>query len=117
MGTKDADTSRLALLRLLNQEPTLSQRDLPRALGLSLGKTHYELHALLGKGLVKVRDFGRSDRKPALSCLLTPAGVREEIRLTHVFLERYEAEFARLREAVVQLRGEIDADSADAIKP
>ena len=61
----DLEGARLAVLRLLEQRPDCSQRDLSQALGLSLGKTHYVLHALLDKGLVKARNFRRSDRKLA----------------------------------------------------
>ena len=57
---QDPDPSQLALLRLLNERPELSL-----ALGLSLGKTHYVLHALLAKGMVKARNFKRNDNKLA----------------------------------------------------
>ena len=61
-GTDDA---RLMVMRLLEREPQTSQRDLARRLGVSLGKTHYLLQALLAKGWVKVRNFERSDHKLA----------------------------------------------------
>src|SRR3989442_15445843 len=92
----DPDASRLAVLRLLESDPSMTQRRLSQALGLSLGKTHYVLHALLDKGLVKMRNFQRSDRKLAYSYLLTPAGLREKLRLTRSFLSRKEAEFEQL---------------------
>jgi EPS-associated MarR family transcriptional regulator len=103
----DAETARLAVLRLLENSPHLSQRELSQALGLSLGKTHYVLHALLGKGLVKVRNFKRSDRKLAYSYLLTPAGLHEKLRLTRVFLRRKEAEFELLHGMIAGLRAEL----------
>ena len=54
-------------------------------MGLSLGKTHYVLHALLDKGLVKIRNFRRNDNKLAYAYLLTPKGVKEKLRLTRAF--------------------------------
>jgi len=103
----DVDGAHLEVLRLLEADPSLTQRDLSRALGLSLGKTHYLLHALLDKGLVKMRNFERSDRKLAYAYLLTPAGLREKLRLTRAFLARKEAEFEALQGTIVRLREEL----------
>lgn len=103
----DVEAARLAVLRLLSEQPVLSQRELSVALGLSLGKTHYVLHALLDKGLVKARNFRRSDRKLAYSYLLTPAGLREKLRLTRIFLARKEAEFEALQQMIRTLKTEL----------
>ena len=85
----------------------MSQRELSRELGLSLGKTHYILHALLDRGLVKARNFRRNDNKIAYAYLLTPAGVREKIKMTRRFLSSKEAEFERLRATIASLRREV----------
>lgn len=103
----DADAARLQVLRVLATQPTLSQRELSVELGLSLGKTHYLLHALLDRGLVKARDFRRSDRKLAYAYLLTPAGLREKLRLTRRFLARKEREFEQLQATIAALRDEL----------
>ena len=108
VAAADGDAARLEVLRLLAQRPQLSQRELSQALGLSLGKTHYVLHALLDKGLVKARNFRRSDRKIAYAYLLTPAGLREKLRLTRAFLSRKEAEFERLQTTIAELRAEVN---------
>ena len=102
--------AKLGALRVLAQRPDLSQRQLSRELGLSLGKTHYVLHALVDKGLVKVGNFRRSDNKRAYAYLLTPAGAREKLRLTRQFLARKEFEFDALRATISALRGEVGAD-------
>lgn len=108
LSTEDADNARaLEALRLLAVRPELSQRELSRALGLSLGKTHYVLHALLDKGLVKIRNFRRNDNKLAYAYLLTPKGVRAKLRLTRSFLARKEAEFEYLRTMIDSLRHEV----------
>ena len=96
------------MLRLLNEQPELSQRALSLALGLSLGKTHYVLHALLDRGLVKARNFKRSDNKLGYAYLLTPAGIREKLNLTRRFLAHKEAEFEQLQSAIATLRAEVN---------
>lgn len=109
--TKEVEASQLALLRLLNEQPQLSQRELARVLGLSLGKTHYLLRALLEKGLVKVGNFRRNDNKKAYAYLLTPAGVAAKLSLTRAFLLHKEAEFEQLQATIAALRYEVDQDS------
>ena len=99
----------LEAMRLLAARPELSQRELSRALGLSLGKTHYVLHALLDKGLVKIQNFRRNDNKLAYAYLLTPKGVREKLRMTRSFLARKEAEFEHLQSTIAQLRAEVQS--------
>lgn len=106
----DADAARLAVLRLLAQQPQLSQRELSVALGVSLGKTHYVLHALLDKGLLKVRNFRRSDNKVAYAYVLTPRGMREKLRMTRGFLKRKETEFDSLRRTIDSLRTELNQE-------
>jgi EPS-associated MarR family transcriptional regulator len=97
----------LEALRLLAARPALSQRQLSQALGLSLGKTHYVLHALLDKGLLKIENFRRNDNKLAYAYLLTPKGMKEKLRLTRSFLARKEAEFELLRTTIAHLRQEV----------
>jgi EPS-associated MarR family transcriptional regulator len=104
------DDARLAALRLLSEQPRSSQREMSAALGLSLGKTHYVLHALLDKGLVKARNFRRSDRKLAYAYVLTPSGLREKLRLTQAFLSRKESEFEMLKATIAELRAELGAE-------
>jgi EPS-associated MarR family transcriptional regulator len=103
----DAEAARLAVLRLLQQRPDMSQRELSEALGLSLGKTHYVLHSLLDRGLVKAGNFRRSGNKLAYAYVLTPTGLREKLRLTRAFLHRKEAEFERLERTIAALKNEL----------
>jgi EPS-associated MarR family transcriptional regulator len=109
----EPESSKLALLRLLNERPNLSQRELSEALGLSLGKTHYVLHALLDTGLVKAQNFKRSDHKLAYAYLLTPAGLRAKLSLTQSFLARKEAEFEQLQITISTLRAEVEQTVPD----
>jgi EPS-associated MarR family transcriptional regulator len=97
------------LLCLVEQHPDYSQRRLAQAMGISLGKAHYLLKALFGKGLVKAAKFGRSNDKLSYLYVLTPAGVRERVALTRRFLRRKETEFESLRTEIEQLRASLDA--------
>ena len=106
----DSDAARLAVLRLLAAQPQLSQRDLADALGVSLGKAHYVLHALLDKGLLKARNFRRSDNKVAYAYVLTPRGMSEKLRMTRSFLHRKEVEFDGLRRTIDSLRTELSQE-------
>jgi EPS-associated MarR family transcriptional regulator len=103
----DAEAARLAVLRLLQQRPDMSQRELSEALGLSLGKTHYVLHSLLDRGLVKAGNFRRSGNKLAYAYVLTPTGLREKLRLTRTFLSRKEVEFEQLKLTIASLKSEL----------
>jgi EPS-associated MarR family transcriptional regulator len=104
-------SAQLELLRLLEHHPEYSQRQLAAALGVSLGKTHYLLKALLGKGWVKVQNFQRSARKLGYIYLLTPQGVRQRLHLTRTFLARKEHEYEMLRTQIALLREELAAQS------
>jgi len=108
--TADAvPAAHLELLRLLEQHPEYSQRQLAAALGVSLGKTHYLLKALLGKGWVKAKNFQRSDNKLRYLYVLTPQGVRERMQLTRSFLARKEREYEMLNSQITLLRKELAA--------
>ena len=97
----------LAVMRVVADSPTASQRSLALALGISLGKTNFLLRELLKKGLVKAQNFRRSDNKLAYLYLLTPSGVVAKARLTQVYLQRKEAEYERLQQEIAVLRNEV----------
>jgi EPS-associated MarR family transcriptional regulator len=101
-------------LRHLEANPQLSQRELSRALGISLGRTNYCLRALAERGLVKVRNFRRSNNKRAYAYYLTPAGLEQKARLIARFLQRKEAEYEALQAEIEQLRAEVAAARVDS---
>ena len=94
-------------MRLLEEHPDCSQRELSRRMGVSLGKTHYLLRALLEKGWVKMQNFSRSDRKLRYAYVLTPNGMRERMKLTRNFLARKETEYLELKTQISILRDEL----------
>ncbi len=95
------------VLRLLEQNPRISQRALARELGVSLGGAHYVLRALIEKGLVKARSFAGAPRKTAYAYVLTPAGLTRKTALTRAFLMRKRAEYEALREEIASLEAEV----------
>jgi EPS-associated MarR family transcriptional regulator len=99
-----SDELRYKILRLLEQQPHLSQRALARELGLSLGKANYCVHALIEKGLVKARNFRNSENKTAYMYYLTPKGIEDKARVTVRFLKSRMAEYELLKAEIEVLR-------------
>jgi len=102
------------LLNLIEQRPELSQRELAEQLGVSLGKTHYLLKALIEKGLVKVGNFRRNDNKVAYLYQLTPSGLIAKVELAQAFLGRKEAEYEALHAEISALRTELSKAGGEA---
>lgn len=100
------DEMRYKLMRLLEASPEVSQRDVARELGISLGKVNYCLRALIAKGWVKASRFRGSRRKSAYVYLLTPRGVREKARFTVLFLAAKRREYDTLRREIDEIRRE-----------
>lgn len=94
------------VMRLLEANPEMSQRDVARALGVSVGKANYCLRALVVKGCIKATNFRNSRNKAAYMYLLTPQGVNEKARLTVEFLQRKVREYEALRDEIKQMRRE-----------
>lgn len=98
---------RFRVLRLIESNPEISQRELADQLGVSLGQINYQLKALKEKGLVKVGNFIRSDNKLAYVYLLTPKGVADRLAITKRFLARKRQEFELMKNELEELEREI----------
>lgn len=116
-----SDELRYQLLKKLEQNPTLTQRELAQELDVSLGKANYCLKALVEKGWVKVGNFKRNKNKLRYAYLLTPSGLEEKARVTMAFLKRKQKEYERLVEEIEALRLEAaelasrkDADNVES---
>ena len=94
-------------LKILEQRPYLTQRQLSEALGVSLGKTNYVLKSLIDVGWIKLDNFQRSDNKWGYAYLLTPTGVAEKAAITVRFLKRKKQEYDNLQIEIAQLQKEI----------
>jgi EPS-associated MarR family transcriptional regulator len=101
------DEYRSKILRILEQSPEISQRDLARELGVSLGRANYCLQALVKRGLVKANNFKNSNNKKAYMYLLTSKGIAEKARATARFLDRKVAEYEALRREIENLQREV----------
>ena len=100
---------RLRVLRALEANPELSQRQLAAGLGVSLGGVNYALKALVERGFVKAGNFRKSDNKVAYLYVLTPRGVAEKAALATAFLGRKLEEYEVLRQEIEALKGEVDS--------
>tara|TARA_Y100000768_G_C23679550_1_gene541639 strand:+ start:55 stop:378 length:324 start_codon:yes stop_codon:yes gene_type:complete len=87
----------LEILRKIEENPKLTQREIAAHLGLSLGKINYLIKALLSKGFLKVNNFRKSDNKLGYLYILTPEGVETKRKLTLLFLRRKAEEFDKLK--------------------
>jgi EPS-associated MarR family transcriptional regulator len=98
------------LMRMIEANPVMSQRDVARELGVSLGKVNYSLRALMQKGWIKATNFKNSNNKAAYMYLLTPRGIEEKASLSVRFLKIKMHEYERLRVEIEEMRRET-ADS------
>ncbi len=105
------DEYRYKILKVLEKNPEISQRDLARELGVSLGRVNYCLKALINVGLLKVTNFRNSQNKLAYMYLLTPTGVKEKSIITERFLKMKLQEFEALEAEINMLRAEAKTNS------
>ena len=91
------DVIHLQVLRTIEAQPYLTRRQLAEELGVSLGKAHYCIKALIDKGLVKMGNFSHNQKKLDYAYLLTPSGMKSKAMLTAHFLERKAAEYVMLK--------------------
>ena len=116
-SSEGQDALKLRVMRAVQANPGLSQRELARDLGVSLGATNYALKALIGQGLVKADNFVRADKKAGYLYVLTPDGLKTKARLARDFLERKREEHAALRREIELLSreaAEADETGGDA---
>ena len=94
-------------LKILEQQPSLTQRQLAEELGVSLGKTHYLVKSLIDVGWVKFDNFQKSNSKWGYAYLLTPMGIAEKATITARFLVRKQREYNELQQEIAQLQEEV----------
>jgi EPS-associated MarR family transcriptional regulator len=101
------DEYRYKILKQLQLDPNVSQRELVKRLDISLGKANFCLKALIEKGLVKAENFKNSTNKTGYLYLLTTKGLEEKITLTQRFLQRKLKEHEALEKEIEQLREDV----------
>ena len=95
------------ILKKFEDNPHLTQRELSKELGVSLGKTNYIINALIDKGWIKLKNFKRSDKKLGYSYLLTTQGIAEKAMLAQKFLKKKSDEYNKLKQEIENLRNEL----------
>jgi EPS-associated MarR family transcriptional regulator len=108
-----AEDVRFRVLRLLQNNPQASQREIANALGLSLGGVNYCLNALIEKGHVKMQNFREAEDKRKYVYLLTPKGIAEKTALTGRFLARKMREYAALKAEIDAVQAEMHLHEKD----
>ena len=111
--TKLQEDTHFRVLRLLQENPEMSQRELAAAVGVSVGGMHYVLNALIDKGLVKLGNFTAAEDRRRYAYVLTPRGIKEKSLITGRFLRRKLAEYEALKAEIELLQDEL----ADEVAP
>jgi len=111
--TQQVEELHFRVLRLLQEQPDTSERELARRLGVSNGKLHYCMKALLEKGLVKLANLSRSRHRLGYAYLLTPAGIAQKSAMTASFLKRKVAEYDALHAEIAALKAEMASKRRD----
>ena len=106
-SSSNREALRLEVMRVIEANPEMSQREIARELGVSLGGVNYAMKALVERGLVKAKNFGRSDNKLGYVYVLTPAGIKQKSVLAATFLSRKLEEYEVLRREIEALRLEL----------
>lgn len=104
------EDTRFRVLRLLEENPEISQRELADAVGISTGSAHYLLSALVERGLVKLGNFSASKDKRRYAYILTPKGMAEKAAITGRFLARKLEEYEALRREIAELESEVSRE-------
>ena len=94
-------------LKLLEQQPDMTQRQIAEELNVSLGKTHYLIKSFIDVGWIKLDNFQRSDNKWGYAYLLTPNGIIEKAVITAQFLTRKQREYSDLQLEIQRLQEEV----------
>jgi EPS-associated MarR family transcriptional regulator len=105
---------RYRLLKLLSENPKMTQRDLSAEMGISLGKVNYCLSELTRKGLIKINRFKGAKKKTNYLYKLTPYGLEEKARVTVSFLRQKQREYEEIKRQIEEL--EKEAETVQTLK-
>ncbi|MDA7842763.1 MarR family EPS-associated transcriptional regulator [Methylophilaceae bacterium] len=96
------------VMDLIQKKPHITQRELGRKAGISLGSIHYCLKMLAEKGLVKVKNFNESPNKSNYLYLLTPKGICHKSNLAITFLKRKKYEYKKLKKEIEEISNQLN---------
>ena len=101
------------MLKMLSKEPNISQRDMAKRMGISLGKMNYCVTELASKGWIKIIRFKSAKNKIPYTYMLTPKGLEEKARMTLSFLKRKLSEYEEIKKQIRELHHEVEEDVLD----
>jgi EPS-associated MarR family transcriptional regulator len=101
------------LMKMLSKEPNVSQRDMAKRMGISLGKINYCVTELASKGWIKIIRFKSAKNKIPYTYMLTPKGLEKKARMTLSFLKRKLSEYEEIKKQIRELRHEVEEDVLD----
>ena len=104
------------IMRLVDEQPDISQRELAEKVGISLGALNYCLKALMDKGFVKLENFQNSKHKFKYAYILTPSGIAEKVSITGRFLKRKLQEYEALKAEIDALKAEVGDNDPESQK-
>ena len=104
------DDTHYLVLKHIEENPSITQRELAKELGVSVGKANYCLKALIDKGWVKASNFKNSNKKLAYFYILTPSGIEQKAKITVNFLKRKMNDYEALKEEIEMLKNEISTN-------
>ena len=100
------------LMRAIDANPQITQRELSTRLGLSLGKINFLVRAMVEKGFIKADNFKNSKNKIAYLYYLTPKGFEEKTKITYRYMKRKMVEYEKLEEEIRQLQNEVNNEQS-----
>ncbi len=112
--TKAQEDTYFRIMRLVDEQPDISQRELAEKVGISLGALNYCLKALMDKGFVKLENFQNSKHKFKYAYILTPSGITEKMSITGRFLKRKLQEYDALKVEIEALKAEVGDDQGNS---
>ncbi|MBW1705282.1 MAG: MarR family EPS-associated transcriptional regulator [Deltaproteobacteria bacterium] len=115
MNNRYEQEIRYRLLKVLSQDSNLSQRDMAKRMGISLGKVNYCLSELAKKGLIKVNRFKSAKNKIPYTYILTPTGLEEKARLTVTFLKSKLSEYEEIKRQIKELASEVGEERVEVM--
>ena len=113
---KQQEDTYFRVMRILQKNPDLTQRELAEKLGISVGGLNYCLKALVEKGLVKMKNFASAKNKFGYVYVLTPSGIAKKAEITHRFLKRKMEEYDALKEEIEALKSEVNKDETCGLR-
>ena len=116
MNTNDEQEILYRLLKLLGDDPNLTQRQMAGEMGISLGKFNFCLKELVKKGFVKIDRFTSSQNKAAYMYLLTPHGIEEKAKITVNFLKRKMNEYKKIKQEIEELKKDVETAANEKVK-